>query len=340
MPASPAIDPPASGAGIASFALGERSRAASLHRRAFSMVELLIAMVVLSILVLLLTNLFNQVNIAWLTGEGGTERRRNARAVTDFMAAELRGAQVPVQGGGSVTRGNLQFIVNPADLPEEYRNADAAFWQAPIATETSYGDLAAIGYFVKWESSGARQRPMLCRFFVNPSRGSGAAVARNPEFLVYDPDPNAWRKTSILESTVQPANAAQGYKGLFAENVLGLWIECLDRNAKPIPANGSAKFDSRKGYLAGISSDGATWEEQRDLPVSVRVSLAQIDSRMANRLDVAGVVPAIKSLSKSSADAGTFLHALQVAAQGVPALAPLLPGVRTYSTEVQLRNAL
>lgn len=305
-----------------------------------SLVELLVSISVLGALVLMLSNLFNQVNRAWMTGEGGTERRRNSRAITDYLAEELRGAQVPISGGGAVTAGNLQFIVNPSGLTPEYLNADAVFWQAPIATETSFGDLAAVGYFVKWESSGTGRRPMLCRYFVNPSENSGTGVQRNPNFLVYDSDPKAWLQPALLESLVQPANRAQGYKGLFAENVLGLWITCLDRNGKTIPSNGAAKFDSREGYMADVFSDGATWQERKYLPVSVRVSLAQVDSRSANRLEVPGVESAVKDLGKGSTDADDFLKRLRGAAQTSTALQALLPGVRIYSTEVQLRNAL
>ncbi len=309
-------------------------------RRAFSLIEMMVAMSLLSVLVVMLTGLFNQVNKAWITGEGGTERRRGARAVTDFLAEELRGAQIPIGGGGTVAQGNLHFIVNPPDLPADYRHADAIFWQAPIATESSFGDIAAVGYFVKWGTTAQGQRPMLCRFFVNPSKGSGTQLARNPDFLVYDNNPDAWLKNSLIESVVQPDTQAEGYKGLFAENILGLWIECLDRNGKKIAASGAAKFDSRKGYLADISSEGVTWQEKRYLPISIRVSLAQIDSHYAHRLANPSAQSAVKSLSKSSNSADEFLASLQSEAASSDAVSSLLPGVRIYSTEVQLRNAL
>jgi hypothetical protein len=173
-----------------------------------------------------------------------------------------------------------------------------------------------------------------------PSENNGTGVQPNPNFLVYDRDPKAWLQPALLESIVQPANRTQGYKGLFAENVLGLWITCLDRNGKTIPSSGGTKFDSRQGYMAGIFNDGTTWQERKYLPVSVRVSLAQIDSRHANRLEVSGVESAMKDLSKGSTDADDFLKRLRAEAKTSAALQALLPGVRVYSTEVQLRNAL
>ena len=155
----------------------------------------MVAISVLMILVLLFSGVFSQVSGAWTNGEGNFERRRSVRALADFIGTELQGALLPVEGIATSGRGNLQFIVNPpsAQVPAEYRNADAIFWQAPLATETSQGEIAEIGYFVKWDNSSPQgERPVLCRFFVNPSIASGSATTVNPDFLIYDTNPKAW----------------------------------------------------------------------------------------------------------------------------------------------------
>jgi uncharacterized protein (TIGR02599 family) len=63
---------------------------------AFTIVELLVSTAILALLVTLLGGIFSQVSRAWITGEGGIERRRSARAMTDFITAELRGVPAPV----------------------------------------------------------------------------------------------------------------------------------------------------------------------------------------------------------------------------------------------------
>ena len=296
----------------------------------------MVAIAVLALLVGLLGTLFGQVSRAWITGEGNVERRRNVRALGDYIGAELQGAVLPVEGLAKNGRGNLQFVINPPAIGTEFRNSDAIFWQAPLATESTYGDVAEVGYFVKWEA----QRPMLCRFFVNPSTGSGSAAAPNTaEFLIYDASPDKWLSDSILNAVVQPANKSQGYKGLLAENVLGLWTRAFGLDGQELaPGVGKRTFDSRVGYLSAFETTDAKgakqqWKEQRYLPATVRVSLAQIDSHYAQRLGP--VWETVRDLTKSSTDAADFLDKLRANA----ALASLLPGVRIYSTEVQLLNA-
>src|SRR5687768_10492796 len=80
---------------------------------AFTLTELMVSMVALSVLVLVLTTACDAASRAWKHGEGNTERGRTSRCLTDFIASELQGAVVPLEAGALTTRGNLQFIVNP-----------------------------------------------------------------------------------------------------------------------------------------------------------------------------------------------------------------------------------
>ena len=138
---------------------------------------------------------------------------------------------------------------------------------------------------------------------------------------------------------MQPANKSQGYKGLLAENVIGFWTRPYGLDGVELsPGVGKRTFDSRVGYLSAFETSDAKgvkqqWKEQRYLPASVRVSLAQLDSRHAQRLDP--IWETVRDLAKTSTDAADFLVKLRAS----PALAPLLPGVRIYATEVQLLNA-
>ena len=306
----------------------------------------MVAVSILAVLVLLFSSVFSQVNTAWTNGEGNAERRRSVRALADFIGMELQGALLPVETIVTTGKGNLQFVINPptSQVPDEFRNADAIFWQAPLATETSQGEIAEIGYFVKWEAVGAQgERPMLCRFFVNPSVTTGAGTVPNPDFLIYDSDPKRWLSKTTIDKAA-PARKQDGYKGMFAENVIGLWVQCyrlkpaLNDTANPPQLELPRAFDSRVGYdLNSKTTGGSGTKDTRYLPGSVRISLAQLDSRYAARLDPA--TGTIKTLAKSAKDASDFLTQFGAQAKSSAPLGALLPGVRIYSTEIQLLNS-
>lgn len=351
MPASPATD--------------RRPRAG---RRAFTIVELMVGISVLGLLVALLAGVFSQVSSAWKSGEGSIERRRSARALADFIGQELQGAALPIEGASVAATGNLQFIVNPptSQVSMEYRHADAIFWQAPLATEASYGDLAEIGYFVKWikpdaeaqKSGRTAPRPALCRFFANPSEpkkvlpgnpggtDSAPAVTRNEEFLIYHKtNPKEWINGGQLDALAPGDNVSDhAYRGLFTENVVGFWAQCYGLDGKDLFAT-NRTFDSRTGYLCKFQTvddkgiKQPEWTEQRFLPAKVRISFAQIDSQTAPKLDL--VWDEVRKLSQTPkvTNADQFIEKLREVADSNPRIAALLPGLRVYSTDVHLRNA-
>jgi uncharacterized protein (TIGR02599 family) len=302
------------------------------------MVELMVSVAVLSLLIVSLAGVFQQVSRAWIAGEGGVERRRSSRALTDFIRDEMRSAVVPVEQAATTGKTNLQFLINPPDelVPrEKFGNADTVFWQAPVATETSFGELAEVGYFVRWSETGPR-RPTLCRFLVNPSRPAneqpGAAVVPNDRFLIYK---NPRWLSEVLINDVAPA-ARPAYRGLFAENVVGFWVRAYQPDGQELLTNGKRQFDSRVGYKFTNSKNVV---QDHFLPSKVNVSMAQLDTRTATALDTTW--EEVRSLSRDPEvkDAGDFLAKLQTEARNDKALARLLPGLRIYSTEVQLENA-
>jgi hypothetical protein len=304
----------------------------------------MVSMAVLSLIVFLLVTVFGNLTRAWLTTEGTSERQRSRRALSDVIAAELHGALLPVDTVPDPAKGgNLQFVVNPPDtqVPAEYRNADAIFWQAPIATETTFGDIAEIGYFLKWDTENPlRPRGQLCRLFVNPSIYDSRlkTVAPNPNYLIYDRNPKAWLSPALLKR-MTPADRKSGYLGLFAEDVVGFWVRCHGVDGTELKG-----FDSRVGYPHRYSYlDGAgrtvSKVEQRYLPARVTVSVAQLDSRTAERL-----APALDELRDYTRDPGVrdadeFLTAIRETEDASSALKSLIPGLRIFSTTVYLENS-
>lgn len=240
-------------------------------RGAFTLIELLTAVAVLIILTLLLANIASQAGNVWAAGESQNQHRQRARAVLDFMSAELSRATLAV----NPARLSLQFVINPANNPvigTDYLNRDAVFWQAPVATDTTAGDLAEVGYFVKWDGNQAN----LCRLFVNPS---------DSNYLIYS-NPTTWVSDSLLASAA-PGDKASQYQGLFLENVLGLWVAAYN-------ADGSAyQGDSRSA--------------SNTLPALVRISLALIDANAAKRLQDPA---SIRNLCASAPTANDFVASL------------------------------
>jgi len=321
------------------------------------MVELMVSIAVLSILVLMLSDVFNRTSRAWMTGETGIERRREARAIIDFITTELRDAALPVTeppppadlavpkiklpDDPTKSQAQLQFVVNPPGLPIDYRNGDAIFWQAPIATEQTFGDMAEVGYFVKWlmNTSGVG-RPVLCRFFVNPSRLREGKIEENPDYLIYNKnDPSSWLNPAEIDKATRVTKES-GYLGLFSENVIGFWVRSYGLDGNELDRS----FDSRIGYSGKFrfrTQNGTIREdpEMRYLPASVVISLVQIDSRGAVMLDT--VWQEIRDLTRQPTihDAKEFYERFSAMAKNSPKLQTLLPYLRITSTEVHLKNA-
>ena len=313
-------------------AAGNRPVASSV----FTLLELLAAMAVLGLLLMLLAQLFSSVNQNWVRGGADVSRRSNARAFADFIGLELQEAMLPIETSttkpaGTALVGNLHFVVNPpaGQLPVDYRNADAIFWQAPVATETSYGDIAQLGYFVTWVD----HVPSLCRLFINPSIKNADTVEANPDFKVYDSDPTKWLSQEMVEAYIAPADANNGYPGLFAEYVLGFWVECFDREGNRSPRD----FDSITRTPVG--NDPTTNQITHQLPASVRISIAQSDPAMA--YFIAQAENEIRAVTGSAdvRNAADFLKEMQALAQTSPAIAKVFSSIRIHTVTVKPINA-
>ncbi len=334
------------------------SRATSKHslpaREGFTLIEVLVSMAVLSVIVLMMSNLLNSALQSLSNGESDQERHRSGRALTDFIGRELRAALLPTEIEAASGQANLQLVINPTQILAStdnlggsgYLNADTIFWQAPLATDATYGDIAEVGYFVKWISHGSTFTPTLCRFFVNPSTlNSSGSVTQNPNFLIYTLDsvsgkPKDWVTPALLDAVAPADNVNNhGYVGLFAENVLGLWVQSYGiNNVELSPANGATRgtYDSRVGYSLQTGQSGGL-AETRYLPALIKISIAQIDSKYAARLSPA--VSQIRALVTASVNATNFYQQTQSAASSSGAVRGLLPGIRIYSTDVFLDNA-
>lgn len=236
----------------------------SVRRSAFTLLELLVATAVFSILVLVLVAISNHALRTWSRNENKSDLREAARSAINLMGSELRQAALPVYRGD--TKG-LQFVVNPSSVSAAFKNRDCIFWQAPVASSRTKGDLAIVGYFIRKDGNV----PKLCRFFVNPD---------DPDYQIYS-SPDAWVTDDLLNSKA-PANEASDLQGVFLENVPGMWITVYSDAATPYAAD----YDSRTAKV---------------LPARVEISLALMDKTGARRVADGAPLPDARTYESVSA---------------------------------------
>jgi prepilin-type N-terminal cleavage/methylation domain-containing protein len=293
-----------------------RFQPAARSTHAFSLLEVLVATTILAVIVSMLGSIMSSVSASWTSAAGRTETGLSARAIADYIQTDLAPALLPVNNSDQA---NLQFILNPSPLPEDYKNGDALFWQSPVANDTTYGDIAEVGYFVKWITDSNNQpKPILCRFFVEPTESGTASV-----YKIYQSPSNWLNKDSIDE--VAPGTSDKNYAGLFAENVIGIWFRCFDSQGN---CYGRA-FDSRTAPSDATKSR---------LPCSVQVSFVVVDSRSAERL-TASLQSALMSLNSTVSGEVATKDKTVSPATADASLKSISAGLKAHTTTVSLVNS-
>ena len=283
----------------------------------FSLVEMLVALAILSIIVVVLLSVITSLMSTWQLGQARNERRTAGRDALERMARDLRLASLPL---GKSNTTNLEFVINPAGVSSTYELPQAVFWQAPVASDGgTNGNLAIVGYFVQW-INGA---PSLTRALINPSAVSS--------YTIYS-KPTTWMTDTLIQTNA-PATASSGYAGLMAQNVLGLWVQALDPEGNPIPQTAGfpgENFDSRLpySYISSVYSGVATTNLAPVLPASVQIAIVIIDSRTANRLT--GVNPK----EKPSAITGNFWSDIQNFYTNLPSVIQKGAEIQTTTVEI------
>jgi prepilin-type N-terminal cleavage/methylation domain-containing protein len=303
---------------------------------AFTLLEVLVSMAVLLLMVVLLHGILSGASGAWKLGEANKDRMQNARTISDFIANELESALLPLN---RTSTNSLQLVVNPLGISTQTSHRDSIFWQSPLAVDQALGDVAEIGYFVRWDTQTNPQNPraVLCRFFVNLTlrNSTTGAVTANPNFLISS-QPDTWLSDAVLDQ-VAPANVTNDYLGLFAENVIGMWVCCLDSGGQVITLDSTGKvitparsFNSRTGYTDSLLGARAACA----LPTMIDLSLVLLDARSAARVGPAEMA-AITGLVDTSANADAFVDA----ALQNPDLASFRPAFRAHHVRIHLRNS-
>jgi type II secretory pathway component PulJ len=279
----------------------------------FSLLELLVATAVFVGLALILVSIASRLSSFWQIGIAHNERRSSALSVFSRMARDLRFAALP----GNPASTNLQLVINPTNLGGNYQLPQAAFWQAPVASDRSRGDMALVGYFVQWVSetngSPANLVPKLCRLVVD----SDYQMQKPSDFV-----------SDGLIASNAPATKAADYAGQLAENVLGLWMQPLDQQGTPITqALSPGQFDSTKGYSVSFTNSPAVIFPSA-LPASLEVALVAVDARTAKRLS---------GTERPGARSPNMWNDVNFFYTNLPQ--PIKQGAQIYSTVIDLHGA-
>lgn len=310
----------------------------------FTILELLAAMAVFMLFMVILFSVLFQVNLGWQQGQSRIEPRKSGRVILDQIRRELQMAAMPANramvyksGVPSSTQLSYQFLVNPTGLASSILNPQAIFWQAPLE-----GRMAEVGYFVRWDvTKASNPRAMLCRFFVKQGDANYQILSQ----------PENWLTSSIIDNvapgTVDSANPANSYKGWFADNVIGLWVRCLDPNGNPIVTDGLGTgysqyaYDSRRAYRYSPGTSAVIKSGYQDLtgnlnilsnlPDSVEVALVILDNQAAERLS------SKPSYGISSPSLESFWKDIDQFVKSLPE--PVRKGARVYSARIKLNDA-
>lgn len=253
----------------------DRSRSRdSGRRRGFSLVELMVAITVLSVIMIFIAGITGTVSDTWSNSERRLESYQSARGVLELMTRELTPAVVDTR---------MQFAVFKAETLERagaknvVGNAPAIIWMAPIGEQ---GGLRCVGYFLTRDS--ARDFYRLKRIYI-------------PPYDPLDPDkPNNYfprfsskgnpRDTSLR---VSPLNAVWFLRNwdatafddddpfnrdvvvsTVADGVIAFWIQCFDILGNPIPWVSESSVHPQIAATPMIYNSAAYFQAATTVPFS------------------------------------------------------------------------
>lgn len=313
----------------------------------FTLVELLVATAVLSLLLLVLGQFSSMLGNTLALGYGRAERRQDGRALIDFIGQEMRAAALPVDRMVEAGRPGLQMVVNPGSVTDKFCHPHAVFWQAPLANDTSLGNMAVLGYFVRWLPSAGGNPPKanLCRLFINPTQpGGGNTPVPNPNYRIYTRE-NDWITDAILNEAA-PADDPSGYLGLFADDVIAFFVRCLDESGEVIKQGGGETFNSRLGYSGKFKNEAGSWAVRSiagpALPHSVEISMVILDTRSALQLNdaLAQRIQDIAANLGNDLDTNTSpAEKMARQLQGDNTMRRIVQGMSTQSMRIYMENS-
>ncbi|MDF1852392.1 MAG: prepilin-type N-terminal cleavage/methylation domain-containing protein [Verrucomicrobiales bacterium] len=203
--------------------------------RGFSVIELLVAFTVLSILMTILLAAVPSVTSTWIESERRIETYQRARGALELLTRELTPAVVDTR---------MQFIVLPG---EELLGAGALnvaslspalFWMAPLGEG---GELRCVGYYLFRDEEKGFFR--LKRVYIEPDNPDGyfprLVNLGNTRDLSMRTDPVTARwfldNLDLRAFDEQDPDNDAVVVSTAADGVVAFWVQCYDLLGNPVP---------------------------------------------------------------------------------------------------------
>lgn len=211
----------------------------ALRRSAFTLVELLASMGVLSFLMLILVSVTDSATRAWRGSQSRSDVFQSARTSLELVSRELTPAVVDTR---------MQFVVGPGSILADagaknvVQKAPVALWMAPLGDD---GSLRCVGYYLYRDAARGFYR--LKRIYIAPTLADGKTISPYfPKML----NPSNPRDTEVQTSAEhekwftrhwdevafdeEDKNNNQAVVSSAADGVVAFWVQCLDVLNNPI----------------------------------------------------------------------------------------------------------
>lgn len=299
----------------------------------FSLIELLVAMGILSVLMLMMTVLLDQVQKSWQFSESRISQFREARVAFDLMAKnisqttlntywDLKDEDSDGLVDGYFRTSELHFITVDGDKlpsgPTQLPVGHAVFFQAPLGFSTNYRNLNNLfngrGYFVSFGDDSA---------FI-PSFARDSTRERNRFRLMEFRPPaesnqvfqDGWDERSASSPQVFDQWFKQGlgvgggsftdHLNPLAENILTLIISPRDTLANAGDARGETYSLIAPSYVFDSNDSSEGFEAfSQQVPPLIRLTVIAIDEEAAARFEDGSSLPAeldLRGYFKSTRD--------------------------------------
>lgn len=280
---------------------------------AFSLIELMVAMGILTVLMYTLTMMLDQVQKAWVFSESRIGQFREARVAFDLIAKNLGQASLNTywdlddeDGDGLIDRyyrtSELHFLSMDADKlsasGSQLPVGHAVFFQAPLGFSTEYRNLNNLfngrGYFVAFGGNekfrpsfieGAQRYRFRLMEFRPPAEFNQVFADGGQERSEGEPQEfTEWYRQSM--SLAGDEGGFEDHLNPIADNILALIVSPRDS----LGQNAGGRNDTYSqiapnyAYDSNDSSDGFAGYAQQ-VPPLVRLTMVAIDENSAVRME-------------------------------------------------------
>ena len=333
-----------------------------LHRKAFTLVELLVAMAITAAILGMLLQMIGSSSSQWKSTRENAEAYQSARVAFDVLTRTLSQATLNIEydyyDAARRPRLSLAAISDEAERraqveafkPDIYgrysglhfvsgkmlvkhQQTHAIFFQAPLDFDSNFregsdsGQLNAVGYFVRYGDDSANRPANVSGLPPEPRERFRLMQYLQPTELLgayHDATGQSWFKTDVDPDP--PLNAH-----VLAENVVVLAILPKLPDEQMQPADAIAKdyeYDSRVAWPSGSQPQPP---QMHQMPPVVRVLMVAIDEASAMRNPTLG--SEFSNLFQTPAKFGQDL------AQVENALKDARANYRVFQTDVPIRSA-